>query len=233
MRRSGYFGLVVLLAALATRGSAQECTDAQEGCATSGTSCSQFASGRLACGTAEPGWYLFLDDLPQRCAEVEGAASVTCEAADNSRAVCASTRTTDGVTRPVVYHHTDNSARGVSDTCTECLEQPNDQCIESEASCMAGTCTGSDDCDALNDASVCEGTAGCTYTPPSFRRCRTAADGYYTDANDLALGARPFTHSSFPLAAASSDAARCTLRSMRGGGKCRIGDMHGRRQQPR
>jgi len=233
MCRCRDLGLVVLLAALSTRGLAQQCTDVQEGCATSGTSCSRFASDKLACDTAEDGWYLFLGDLPQRCAEVEGAASVTCAAADNSRAVCASTRITDGATLPVVYYHTDNSARGVSDTCTECLEQPISRCTESEGSCMTGTCTGNDNCDALTDASVCEGTTGCTYTPPSFRQCRTAANGYYTDSNHLALGARPSSHSAFPLAAASSDAARCTLRSMRGGGKCRIGDMHGRRQQPR
>eukprot|EP01043_Picozoa_sp_COSAG02_P067408 COSAG02_NODE_10822_length_1851_cov_1.468607_3_plen_110_part_00 len=92
MRESGVLGLFVLLTALATRGAAQDCTESQDGCATDGTSCSQFASPKLACNDAADGWYLFLDDLPQRCAEVEGAASVTCDEADNSRATSSEQR---------------------------------------------------------------------------------------------------------------------------------------------
>jgi hypothetical protein len=228
MRESGVLGLFVLLTALATRGAAQDCTESQDGCATDGTSCSQFASPKLACNDAADGWYLFLDDLPQRCAEVEGAASVTCDEADNSRAVCA--------TAGVAYYHTDNSATGVSDTCTECLAQPEERCADSPFLCMAGTCTGSDGCDALTDASVCAGTSGCTFNAPSERQCRTAAPGYYTNANFEALGARPSTHRVLPFAPTSSSssyAAHRTLRRMPGGGQCNNSDMRGRGQQPR
>lgn len=251
----GCFGRFVLMAALATRGSAQACTQSQEGCATHATRCSQFASPARACTVAADGYFVFLNDLVQPCAEVEGAASngVTCVEADNSRAVC----------RSLAYHHTDNTVRGVSDTCTLCLEQPLG-CAESPTACMSGTCTGShencgnaaatcsgegcdwtagtdephlegdcpDGCTYASHASVCEGVGGCTYTPPSYRQCRAAAPGYYTDANYRALGAWP----SCPIAARSHFCAYTpgrTLRSMRGGGKCRSGHMLGRGQQPR
>eukprot|EP01046_Picozoa_sp_COSAG06_P095049 COSAG06_NODE_41185_length_394_cov_0.650847_1_plen_118_part_10 len=97
---------VVMMAALAARGAAQDCT-AQDNCDTDGASCSLFLSNQLACDGAAAGYYLFRGEVVQQCAAVDGAASVTCDAADDSRAVCAS----------LSYHHTDNTGLGVSDTC--------------------------------------------------------------------------------------------------------------------
>ena len=177
---------------------------------------------------------------------MEGAESVSCEAFDDSRAVCRETI-------DLVQHHTDNTGRGMSDTCTPCIAPPEDECVEPGSRCMVGTCTstssGSDascaaaeaectldwtgdildapveaDCPAggeyTSHASVCEGTAGCAYTPPTYRQCIVPAAGYYTDSKHQAQGEPRSTHRAHRLAATClllTHGCR-TLRSVRRGG---------------
>ena len=252
--RSDFYGrlavscLLVLALSIVPRGSAQGCTTVQEGCAVAGDACSLFSSGELACTQAESGYFLFRNDLVQECTAVEGAESVSCEAFDDSRAVCRETI-------DLVQHHTDNTGRGMSDTCTPCIAPPEDECVEPGSRCMVGTCTpstssGSDascaaaeaectldwtgdisdapveaDCppggEYTSHASVCEGTAGCAYTPPTYRQCIVPAAGYYTDSKHQAQGEPRSTHRAHRLAATCLllTHGRRTLRSVRRGGE--------------
>lgn len=150
-----------------------------------GDSCSQLSSNERACATADDGYYLFVD-VAAECAAVPNAVSVTCEDADNSRAECLSLK----------YHHTDNSQSGESDTCTECVEQPQG-CASSPDICMSGCASTTDTPEGVDcvgaDASSCE-VLGCAYSPPEYLRCDTAEPGFYIDSNEQAHGACPAAH---------------------------------------
>ena len=82
---------------------AAQCTG-QDNCATSGSTCSPWLSGELACEEADAGHFL-LNGVVQPCSAVAGAASVTCAEEGNSRATCSTG-----------YQKTDNTDDAASDT---------------------------------------------------------------------------------------------------------------------
>ena len=162
---------------------AAQCTDEQDNCATSGSACSPWLSGELACNAADAGHFL-LNGVVQPCSAVAGAASVTCDEEGNSRATCSTG-----------YQKTDNTADAASDTCTQCTSQ-GAGCTTDNAHCLA---TGSSlRCDTaaagfyLDDGTLAEceavaNAASVTCAGAANSRAACGAGFYRTDRTGLAV----------------------------------------------
>ena len=101
------------------------------------------------CTQAAAGYFVDAEGFAKLCSNVDNAASVTCKGLGNSRAVCKRPDGTDEGKGG--FYHTDQAAKGLSDTCKSCSPMGSN----GVAHCTA--CVGVEDKDCTS--AVCKSTA--------------------------------------------------------------------------